>query len=199
MDQTLEHFEHPLLGWQIEIDQQIAAEHKVITARLGLQCRIKHIPHLQLDLLAHTLMNHVAVVAFVKMPLAKLKVRAAKGIAPIQPLLGPVDRQGTDVHAIDPERVPGNAGVKQGHGDGVRLFTGGARQAEDTQRPRPGQLGQTFAGKARQRRERFWISKEPGLRNNHRFDKRLLLRCRLLQAQPVVIQVVGTQCGATLA
>ncbi|MNH46260.1 hypothetical protein D3C79_1089640 [compost metagenome] len=46
MNQALEHFENPLLRWHVEIDQQIAAEHEVITALPGAQCRIENIADL---------------------------------------------------------------------------------------------------------------------------------------------------------
>ncbi|MCY1465413.1 hypothetical protein D9M71_835530 [compost metagenome] len=109
------------------------------------------------------------------MPLTEIQMRAAKGISPIHPLLGATDRKRTDVHAVDAKRVGANAGIKQRHGDGIRLFTGRTWQAEDAQRPSPGEFCQALAGKTRQRCERLRIAKEPRLGNDHRFDQRLLL------------------------
>ncbi|MNC54738.1 hypothetical protein D3C75_1042330 [compost metagenome] len=54
-------------------------------------------------------------------------------------------------------------------------------------------------GQAGQRSEGFGVTEEPGFRDDHRFDQRLLLICRLLQAQPVIVQVHRARSHATLA
>ncbi|MNE17937.1 hypothetical protein D3C80_1109380 [compost metagenome] len=144
-------------------------------------------------------MQEVAFVEGIEVTLAKAQVAATEGIAPVHGLPGLGDGTGADVHAVDQERPRRNAGIEQGHGQRIGFLTGRARQAEQAQRARPGQLGQALVRQAGQGGERFGVTEEPGFRDDDRFDQRLLLIHRLLQVQPVIIQVGGVHGHATLA
>ncbi|MNI42673.1 hypothetical protein D3C73_969740 [compost metagenome] len=53
-------------------------------------------------------------------------------------------------------------------------------------------------GQPDQRGKRLPVAEEPGFRDDHRFDKRLLLICRLLQAQPIVVKILGVDRDTAL-
>ncbi|MNP33442.1 hypothetical protein D3C76_1266830 [compost metagenome] len=135
----------------------------------------------------------MAVTGLAEMPLTKVQVRTAERVAAIQRLFGTADGIGADVHGVDAKAVASNAAVEQGHGDRVRLLAGGARQAEDAQWAQAAQFAQTLARQGHQGVEGLRVAEEPGFRDDHRFNQRLLFLVRLLQPQPVVIQVPGFQ------
>ncbi|MNC75037.1 hypothetical protein D3C75_1265010 [compost metagenome] len=66
-------------------------------------------------------------------------------------------------------------GIQQCHGDRIRLFTGGTRQAENPQGAHVVEIGQASARQFRQGGEGFRVTEKPGLGDDHRFDQRLLL------------------------
>ena len=199
MGELLEHLEHPLLGRHIEIDQQVAAEHEVVLAVTGLERRVQHVADFQADLPAHPLVELVGLGGFAEMPLAKGQFAAAERVAPIQRLLGLGHRIGADIDAIDTEGLRRDPAIEQCHGDGIGLFTGRARQAEDAQRPGTGQFGHALVGQVHQRGKGFGVTEEPGFGDDDRLDQGLLLGRGLLQAQPVIVQVGGLQGNAALA
>ncbi|VVN11676.1 hypothetical protein PS631_03899 [Pseudomonas fluorescens] len=198
MQQLLEHRKHPVLGGHVEVDQQVATEHEVIMPVATSQGWIKHVADLQIDLVADSLMQLMALTGSAEMPLAKGHITATKGIAPVQRLASTGDRVGADVQPIDTERGGAHAAVEQRHGNRIRLFAGRARQAEDAQRPHTGQFGQALVREAGQRGKRLGITEKPGFRDDHRLDQRLLFSRRLLQQQPVIVQVVGCQRSTAL-
>ncbi|MNN35710.1 hypothetical protein D3C81_1495690 [compost metagenome] len=144
-------------------------------------------------------MQVVAFVEGIEVALAKTQFAATESVAPVDGLHGLGHRTGADVHAVDQERPWRDAGVEQGHGQRIGFLAGRAWQAEQTQRARPGQFGQAFVRQAGQGGEGFGVTEEPGFRDDHRLDQRLLLICGLLQAQPVITQVRGVHGHATLA
>ncbi|MNE70550.1 hypothetical protein D3C80_1663470 [compost metagenome] len=133
------------------------------------------------------------------MPLAKRQLIAPKCIAAIDRMLGLGHRVGADVDAIDAESAGVQPGVEQGHGQRIRLFSGRTRQAEQPQWTRARQLRQALVGKTGQGGEGVGVTEEPGFRNDDRLDQRLLLGRRLLQTQPVIVQVSGVHRNAALA
>ncbi len=136
MGQALEHLEHLALGRLVKIDQQVAAEHEIEGRFTGQQARIQDIAHLQPHLLTNPLAQAITLAFFrVEMPLAKLDGLATKGILAVQRSLGPLHRQRADVQAVDLELMRRQAAIEQGHGDGIGLLAGGARQAQQAQGP----------------------------------------------------------------
>ena len=95
--------------------------------------------------------------------------------------------------------MPDQPRIKQGHGNRIRLFAGGARQAQNAQGMQAAGVGQTLAGQTAQCGKRFGIPKKPGLGHDHRFDQRLLLIVGTDQALPVVIVVGHVQRQTALA
>jgi len=188
-----------LLGRDIEIDQQVAAEHEIILTIAAGQRWVEHVANLQIHLLQYPLVQLVAVIILTEMPLAKPKFSAAERVAPVDALYALGHRDRADIDTVDTEIGRAHTRIEQGHGQRIWLLTGGARQAEQAQGPLAGQLGQALLGQPDQRGERVRITEEPGFRDDHRLDQRQLLIRRLLQANPVVTQIGGIQGDATLA
>ncbi|MNF89735.1 hypothetical protein D3C84_722710 [compost metagenome] len=175
MGQALEHLEHLFLRGQIEIDQQVAAEHKIIGRLIDQQSRIEQVAHLQAYLIEHARAEPIAFVFGGEMPVAKGDVLSAKRVLAVQRAPGFLHRQRADIHAFDLELVRLEPGIQQCHGNRVRLLARGARQAENPQGAHVVDLGQASARQFRQGGEGFRVTEKPGLGDDHRFDQRLLL------------------------
>ncbi|MNN73790.1 hypothetical protein D3C81_1899390 [compost metagenome] len=76
--QALEHLENLVLRRQVEVDQQIAAEHEVVGRLVGEQGRIKQIAHLQAHLIQNPRAESIAVVLGAEIALAISNVLTAK-------------------------------------------------------------------------------------------------------------------------
>ena len=121
MGQVLEHFEHPALGRDVEVDQQIAAEDEVVQPLLTLECRIEHVADLQIDLASYPLVQLVAFVGFAEMPVAERQLAAPERVAPIDGLFRAGDGTGADVHGVDTKCSRVQTTLEQRHGDRVGL------------------------------------------------------------------------------
>ncbi|MNI29881.1 hypothetical protein D3C73_837070 [compost metagenome] len=175
MGQALEHFEHLFLRRQVEVDQQIAAEHEVVGRLVGEQGWIEQVADLQAHLIQHPGAKVVAITLRREITVAIRDVLPAKGILAVQRASGLFHRERADVHAFDLELVRLEPGIQQRHGNRVRFFAGGARQAEYPQGAHVVDLGQPLARQFRQGGERFRVAEKPGFGDDHRFDQRLLL------------------------
>ncbi|MNT56715.1 hypothetical protein D3C72_1940390 [compost metagenome] len=78
MGQALEHLENLVLRRQVEVDQQIAAEHEVVGRLVGEQGRIEQIADLQAHLIQHPGTESIAVVLGDEVAVAKGNVLTAK-------------------------------------------------------------------------------------------------------------------------
>ena len=124
-----------------------------------------------------------------EMPLAIVQVLAAKRVLAVQRPPRFLHRQRADVHAIDLELMGLEPGIEQSHGNRIRLFAGGARQAEDAQRTHIVQLVQAFTRQFAQRGKGFRVTEKPRLGDDHRFNQRLLFIPRALQQMPIFVGV----------
>ncbi len=108
---------------------------------------------MQVDLLPNPLIELMAIIARVEMPLAKSQLAATEGIAPIHPLHRLGHRVGADIDTIDMEGGWVDSRVEQGHGQRIGFLTGRTGQAQQPQRPFAGEFCQAFVGQADQRGE----------------------------------------------
>ena len=67
-----------MLSLEVEIDQQVAAEHKVIRQVMAEQRRIEQVADLKSDLLVHPLRQLIAVIDRGEIALTKINLLAAK-------------------------------------------------------------------------------------------------------------------------
>ncbi|VVE72324.1 hypothetical protein PPN31119_04234 [Pandoraea pnomenusa] len=179
----------------VEVDQHVAEKDEVERTQPVDQCFVEQIPRVPAHLRAQGIDDAMMLADRREIPVAKLQGGGwtAKGIAAVDPRARHRERALADVQGIDGEFVGPEARIEQGHRHRIRLFTGGARQAQQTQRLR---LAHRASPRApfilrhfREGRESVAMPEEPCLRHHKRLDQRLQFVRRLLQSLP--IQDVG--------
>ena len=188
MSQCLEHIKDLFLGRLVEVDQQVAAEHKIVGWLIRQQCRVQQVADLQAHLFAHSVGDAITACVFSEVAVAKFKVGAAKRVLAVHTPPRALHRQRADIHALHFELVGRQPRIEQGHGNRIGLFAGRTRQAENTQGAHLVDLGQACLGQASQGCKGFGIAEKPGLGDDHRFDQRLLLVMGGLQVLPVSLR-----------
>src|SRR5262249_32886757 len=120
----------PKLGRVVEVDQQIAAEDRVVWLGAREEILGEHIAVLEAYRAANQVVHAIAVRAVLEIALTEREVRAAERVVAVDPPPRVGKRAFTDVHGFDREALGRKIGVEQRHRQRVRLFARGAGHAQ---------------------------------------------------------------------